>query len=259
MAKTGPCRYCGREWDQLLDQEHFIGQQFQDWFPEKHLGGVYGQRFLDGEYRPLPNAWSFPVGGIGHDCCNGGWMKDVDIEVEPILERSLRTDPIILSPPEQRVLTRWGAKLVSTAELARPARGRMATLDERNWIRSHRNPPPGTQAWLCAWEWDAGQPSISWTSLGLGVQGAEAPERPPHSPNTYAAAIAFAHFELILFSTRTNVRVATPNDRFADRVVSIYPPNGNVSWPILPLLTVEEMVTVGHTLRHTFAGMFAFG
>jgi hypothetical protein len=262
MAKFGVCGFCGRR-DQVLDREHYIAQRFKKYFPKKDLD-EYTTLFFDWdpqmgapvvrENRHLRSAWADPIGGIGHDCCNGGWMKDLDAHVEPILANAVGTEPLKLTIGDQRALSRWACKVVALCEMHLASTGRAMTHQDRMWIKNRGSPPRGTRVWMGAYDWGGiMHPRSNTTSISIELEDPTvASDSGFHPVNTYVASITFANLLLVLYGTKTSVDIATPDDRVADRVIGIWPCFAGTVWPKLPLLSGSELIDVEHGIAKTF-------
>lgn len=147
-------------------------------------------------YVPLPLQPSRHQGQAGTrkvrvvcNCCNNGWMNELETKAKPILEALICGHPFSITPHEQSVMATWVTKTTMTAEFLKPRETAIPFI-ERNYIMSNLAPPPHWSVWIAPYvgeTWKGGgifhhgvgiyvPPEImqvgvkntQWTVLGLG-------------------------------------------------------------------------------------------
>ncbi len=91
------------------------------------------------------------------EACNCGWMSEIEMATQPILEPLMRAGSTSLSPADQAILSLWAAKTAMTVDLARSRATHQRLVPEshcRELMRT-KQPPRRSEVWLAAHTGDA--------------------------------------------------------------------------------------------------------
>jgi len=259
VAKTGLCDFCGAHG--ALDREHYVARRFRKYFANK-TETSYGllQTYYDPasrtyktrRRRATQSPWAVPVGGIGKNCCNNSWMRELDDAVEPLLVVALGVETMILKDRHLRLLSAWAEKVAALHELtAYPADRSAIPIEHRRHLRKHRRPPPGTKVWITAWQWNGSLPSIDQTTLRLSYDRLADPASP--RKNAHVTTVSFGRLAIHLHGCAgIENRVVTPNRRLDDSLIPSWPrPPRTATWPRGQVLAPRDVSILSTSILST--------
>src|ERR1035441_1388071 len=154
--RSRPCLICGTD---DPSREHVIAQWLRK---ELQLRGLVSEYRMDVGYKenvtPL-RKWDTLAIVLPDVCkgCNNGWMRDLELAVQPILKPMLLGAssrlPTYLDAESQTRLAAWALKtsMLLVAKLYKNQPAGWLPMDSLRWLKDHRglSPlPPGAKVWL---------------------------------------------------------------------------------------------------------------
>lgn len=79
--------------------------------------------------------------------CNSGWMNDLDLAAQPLLNPMTQGQAVNLQLPEVNLLAAWLCKTAIVTDTAQPD-GPALGQDHARYLLSRRTPPAGWRLWL---------------------------------------------------------------------------------------------------------------
>ena len=124
---------------------HYIRKGQKKWF--KHLiisrGGAASQDFVKVPGDPHDHQ----VKCVCHPKCNGGWMKDIEDTIKPILVPLIRGEKRRLSQQEQVLIATWVAVKCTVLEFD-PGGDQISTWKQRRTLARRKRPSPTWKIWI---------------------------------------------------------------------------------------------------------------
>lgn len=155
MAKQvfGICMFCGASG---VTKAHVFAQSWTKLFDEPNDTREHEvvHRYTDpvsGETRVLKRAksfamWSRKVCGS----CNGGWLRELEERVEPLMAHFAANQPVMLYRNEQADLALWSVAAALIAMSNDPEAAAFADPEVAHEIYREKRPPRGMDVWLGA-------------------------------------------------------------------------------------------------------------
>jgi len=144
----GVCWYCGGTG---LTKEHIFGKSLIDLF-DGHGTVRHAYEHPELGIKPrIKRAESFAY--ISRKFCrecNGGWMREIDEAVRPLLAAFAVEEPLDIDREAQAILAAWVTKTVLGLLSIEPEEYRFATDAQYRDFHDAQKPWPGTQVWLGA-------------------------------------------------------------------------------------------------------------
>jgi hypothetical protein len=144
-APTPPrqCIFCGIA--RKMSKEHVVAQWMHPILPTSPINKISAVEFKETN----PAEWKqFSTARQGNsfnktttkvcEVCNNGWMSLLEIEVRSIITPLILGQRASLSPEQQAVLARWGAKTGTVCSAT--YRDSAIPFPNRKWIKEHRAP-----------------------------------------------------------------------------------------------------------------------
>jgi hypothetical protein len=233
-----PCIVCGND-DPAA--EHVIAKWLRK---ELQLHGLVSEFKMDGEYqeRTRPDRkWDTLAIVLPDICkaCNGGWMRELELAVEPILKPMLLAQrsrlPVRLDPEQQANLAAWALKtsMLLVAKLYKNQTFGWLPSDSLRWLRDQRglSPlPPGARVWLACI--DAKRELVSFVKSGTILTDAGEPIA--HIGTFSVGYVAFQVFCKELGGNKIppwrDARFSLKG-QFNRALLTIWPTQDTVEWP----------------------------
>jgi hypothetical protein len=176
--------------------------------------------------------------------CNTGWMSDLEVATQPILEPLLAGQTTTLDENSQRILAAWGLKTAMMSSLVNPNASIFPSAHFRALYDSRLQPRPPDGSHVVVFRYGG----IQWASyyrshgLVLAFEGAEGmPNAPAHGATFTIGQLGFQIFGSELEGLGFD-NVDGPLERvFLRQILPFVRP---LTWPETPLLSDEQLVTL---------------
>ena len=236
--RSRPCLICGTD---DPSREHVIAQWLRK---ELQLRGLVSEYRMDVGYKenvtPL-RKWDTLAIVLPDVCkgCNNGWMRDLELAVQPILKPMLLGAssrlPTYLDAESQTRLAAWALKtsMLLVAKLYKNQPAGWLPMDSLRWLKDHRglSPlPPGAKVWLACL--DAQREVAAFIKSGTIIT--DAGESIAHI-GTFS--VGYAIFQ-VFCRELDNGKIPpwrdagfTPKGQFRRAMLDIWPTKDVVAWP----------------------------
>lgn len=171
MPRT--CVFCGGKG---VTNEHILAQRFRRYFPAGDRPGQHDRETEDG----FLSQWDGPMlnATVKRVCgeCNGGWMRQADAALDPLIGRMMHGHAVELTPERQKLLASWATRVALLYRFRRKPPS-PPSPERLQWLFRHREPPPETDVWLAVYElpnatrYQSGLLSVIRSEDGMHVDG----------------------------------------------------------------------------------------
>jgi len=151
------CIFCGRSDD--MSNEHIVAQRFQKLFGDQPIRKVRGSpggpmREWDGRL------FDAKVKLVCQQNCNGGWMREMDDRVEPLLSPMLIGGSRKLTQVDQRIVAAWAYRVALLYQYRRDTHP-VGSPDRARLFYQNKEASPDSAIWLAEFGPNAGTGAIS--------------------------------------------------------------------------------------------------
>lgn len=257
MRPKTKCIFCDSASGARLTKEHVFPDWLRQLFPrspnDSHTRGQASWAGLEpttAVTKGQGQAGSRRVKVVCKDC-NNGWLSNMENQIKPLLMRLIRGEPCVLDTHAQRTLAAWAAKTAMVGEFVQPTKVAIPPADRQSFMRNQVPPESG---W---WIWIAGNGSIEWLT-GINHFSARLNVTPvapvtPNIVNLQSTTLGIGQLLIHLVSTTVAGQSFALKDPEAADLRPIWPPpNSDIIWPRLRLLTDDDINFIAGTIPAAF-------
>lgn len=224
------CLFCG---EPGVTKTHVFAKSFTDLFEEEGHEPLVRHDRTDpesGETRVVKRAKKFAFKPMAAcQDCNGGWMRELEEALRPVLKGFAENRPMVLSPREQQRLALWAVVVALLQLELEPTELQFAdSVAMGPLIYATREPPPGTQVWAGA---NTHGEMGSFGAHSLVATGGA-------SSQPWGAALSFGHGNVHIVHHGMTDRRLVLQDRAHGLLSQIWPTSAGIRWP--PETVVDE-------------------
>lgn len=235
------CLFCG---EPHVTKTHTLARQYTSMFErDGHKSEVRHDRTdpVTGETVLLKRASTFahkPKAACQH--CNGGWMRELEDAVHPVLDGFAAGRPMVLNAREQERLAMWALVALLVHFEMEPEELRFADLASARDLHRLQIVPPGSQVWLGAN--DHGE--MAWLgthSLRL-VDGDE-------TTRAWGASLSFGYANIHVMHHGLHDRLLCLRGRAHYLLTRIHPSVPGVRWPPRGVISDRDLTPLAQMIN----------
>lgn len=172
--------------------------------------------------------------------CNGGWMRELEETVGPVLDDFATGQPTLVTAREQERLATWALAALLVHFQMEPQELRFADPRLARELYRLQTVPPGTQVWLGAN--DHGE--MAW----VGTHSLQLVER-DDSTGAWGASLSFGHANFHVMHHGETGRLLCLTGRAHQQLSRIFPTVPGVRWPPQGVVSTRDLTPLAHMVN----------